>query len=211
MRRRVSVDADVAELFRGLGAPPAVVLAFDPSVSKTGWALTVRGRLLSGQGEPEECVDVVDGILRDEGVVMLDCLAVEEPFNIGRPMQKKSKGGTPVVDAAGAPVMTQGGNQWKLAQAGGFLIGSFRRSVRPGGVLWKPIPGSWRGMLGLNVGPAGTRKRDDVNDGVFRWASATVRLPLVHHHGGREIREVDRANAIGLLHATVSLARGCFA
>lgn len=212
MKRRVNLDEDVADMFAALTPkPPAVVLAFDPSTTKTGWALSLRGRLLSGQGDPEECVDVVFDLLRDAGVVMIDVLAVEEPFNIGRPMPKRTKGGTVVTDATGAPVMTAGGNQWKLAQAGGLLIGSFRRSVRPGGVMWKPIPGAWRSVLGLNTGPEGTRKREDVNRGVWLWAKATTRLPLIHIHNNREVPELDRANAIALLYATVALAAGTHA
>lgn len=176
-----AVDVKILRLFAVLaGHPPAVVLALDPGTHSSGWALSLKGMLYSGQGEPEIVAETILKLLKQAGVVEIDVLVVEEPFFVGK------------------------GNQWKLPWSGGYLEGRFIDRLRKGGVLWKPKASTWRGIIGINKGVDGSRKGPSVNLAVHAWAAKTVGLSLVTE-GGK--REEDRANAIGMLKTALALAR----
>jgi hypothetical protein len=184
MKITLNVDTDIAEKFERLG-PWRVILALDPGSGSTGWALLIDGRLWSGQGKPEDVVDTVRDILDEHRIRSVDVLVVEDPFSIGK------------------------GNQWKLAWCAGFLFGTFRLSVRRGGVSWRPKPASWRAALKLNVSDELNKEgkqrkdREAIERAVWLWCKARTNLALTTTDGKIE---ADRCMAIGMLYAARRLA-----
>lgn len=201
----MKLPTPLLDLFRPLRGDVRTALAFDPSTSSTGWALWLSGDLHHGQAHPDAVVDVVDRLLAPSRGP-LQVLAVEAPYKVGGQRAKRENGKV-VVDDEGEPVMVGSGQQWKVAEAAGFLRGSYARNAL---VAWQPLPTEWRSVLGLNKGVRGTRKRDDVNDAVWLWACTCVprdRWPRHYTNEGKEKRHFDEANAIALLHAAISLVK----
>ena len=189
MSREINIDEDIKAQFIGLRGKWRCGLALDPGNGSSGWALYIDGKLLSGQGKPEDVVDHVHGLLLNAGVRCIDCLVVEDPFFIGA------------------------GNAWKLAWCAGGLQMAFRNQRRKDGVFWRPKPTSWRSVLGLNVSTELNEKgkpskdRKAIERLVHAWVAERTRLPM--RVGGNGAIEADRCNAVAMLYAALAITKSC--
>lgn len=181
----INVDASVAMKFKRLKSCETI-LAVDPSIGSTGWALSSGNELIdSGQAEMNEAISRIDKAI-DANRIFLNCIIVEDPFFIGS------------------------GNTWKLAWSAGGLSYAFRQYMANDCVQWNPKPMQWRSVLGLNVSEErnekGKKKRDreTIDALVYDFCQKQTGLQLTTTNG--KIQS-DRCMALGMLFAARRLAK----
>ena len=116
--------------------------------------------------------------------------AIEAPF---LPPEKELA----VVDKTKRRGRAPAATYYKMGVGAGYLHGALRHMLA-GACMWRPLPGSWRAVLGLNrQKTAAASARVETNDVVLQWAQANTREGIVGQY--------DRANAIGICLAYASV------
>ena len=207
MSRKIEIDDEDAETLREYllrRAGPDWMLAVDPGQGKTGFAHVSPmdgDTITSGVAAHDEAAMT----MLDEGMGMAQLYVIERPYSAHKPKLKKNA-------ATGEVELekTRGGPDalWKLGRAMGFVEGVLvsdrllRGMRRP--LIYRPRPGNWRAVLGLNPSRSSEDARRDAELRAWHFARSLTGDPLEGTGGGPQF---DRAMAICMIESTRQVLR----